>query len=173
MSSTSPSGSGSSHRSPLPFLFLGVVLILFWIMASLLQIQTSEAFLLRGPTVGLTPHWSILHQPLDFITGHLDTSMTKAVMWGWGIELLFLICIVGYEAAHLAVRSSHSRFGTIFQTAIIAVIAFDAYTDFQYGSLASGFWGQVAFAAITGIMVMFFGIVGIRFIEIAVKEWSR
>jgi hypothetical protein len=171
-SSVSSGGGGSSHRSPILFLGLGAVLFLFWIMASLLQIQTSEAFILQGPTVGLVPHWSILHQPVDFIQGHLDATMTKAVMWGWGIELLFLICIVGYEIAHVAVRSSHSRFGTLFQTAVIGVIAFDAYTDFQYGQMATGFGGQLAFALITGVMVMFFGVVGIRFIEHAIKEWS-
>lgn len=172
-SSSQSSVQGGSHRSPILFLGLGLVLFLFWIMASILQIQTSEAFILQGSPVGLVPHWNILKQPIDFIQGHLDASMTKAVMWGWGIELLFLICIVGYEIAHSAVKSSHSRFGTLFQTAVIGVIAFDAWTDFQYGQMASGFGGQLAFALITGVMVMFFGVVGVRFIEHAIKDWSR
>jgi hypothetical protein len=61
----------------------------------------------------------------------------------------------------------------VFQTVSIALVAFDAYMDFRYGSLASGFWGQVGFAAMTSFIVMFFGIVGLRFIEHAFHEWHR
>ena len=53
------------------------------------------------------------------------------------------------------------------------VIGFDAYTDFQYGQLASGVWGQVAFALITAFIVAFFGVVGFRLVEYGLTEWSR
>ena len=86
-------------NSPLPLLIVGLALILFWVLASVLQIQTSEAFLLRGPAVTFVPNWGILKQPLDLVQGHLTTDMAKATMWGWGIELIYLVCIVGYEVA--------------------------------------------------------------------------
>ncbi len=72
-------------NSPLPMILLGLALIVFWLLASLLQIQTSEAFLLRGPVVTFAPNWSILKQPVELVQGQLTSDMAKATMWGWGI----------------------------------------------------------------------------------------
>lgn len=160
-------------NSPLPLLVLGLALILFWAITSLLQIQTSEAFILNGPTVTFAPNWSVLKQPLDLVQGHLSPDMAKAAIWGWGIELIYLVCIVGYEVAHEGVRSTNHHLAGVFSTGAFALIIFDAYTDFQYGNLASGFWGQVGFSLITAFVVAFFGIIGLRLIEHGITEWTR
>ena len=159
--------------SPLPLLLVGAALLLFWILASTLQIQTSEAFILKGPAVSLAPNWGILRQPFELIGGQLSIDTAKAAMWGWGIELIYLVCIVGYEVAHEGVMDSNHRLAAWFRTGAVALIAFDAYTDVQYGQLASGFWGQVAFALVTSFIVAFFGIVGLRLIEHGLTQWSR
>jgi hypothetical protein len=160
-------------NSPLPILLVGLALLAFWILASTLQIQTSEAFILKGPAVTLAPNWGILKQPVELVQGYLSTDMAKAAMWGWGIELIYLVCIVGYEVAHESVKSSNRHLASWFRTGVVALIAFDAYTDFQYGQLASGPWGQLAFALVTAFIVAFFGIVGFRLIEHGLTEWSR
>ena len=160
-------------NSPIPVLLVGLALVLFWVLASILQIQTSEAFILKGPVVTFVPDWGILKQPLDLAQGRLSIDMAKAVMWGWGIELVYLVCIVGYEVAHESVKASNRHLASVFRTGVVALIAFDAYTDFQYGTLASGFWGQVAFAGVTAFIVAFFGVIGFRLVEHAVTEWSR
>jgi hypothetical protein len=152
---------------------LGIALIAFWVLATMLQIQTSEAFILNGPAVTFNPDWGVLMQPLDLMQGHLSPDMAIAVMWGWGIELMFLILIVGYEIAHDSVRASSQQLAGWFRTGCIVLVAFDGWTDFQYGQLASGFWGQLAFALVTAFIVMFFGIVGLRLIEAGLTEWSR
>src|SRR5579872_5402081 len=130
-------GTVGSQRtgSPLPLLIVGAALLAFWVLASMLQIQTSEAFILRGPAVTLAPNWGILRQPVDFVQGHLTTDLAKAAMWGWGIELIYLVCIVGYEVAHESVKASNRHLASWFRTGVVALIAFDAYTDFQYGNL--------------------------------------
>jgi hypothetical protein len=165
----------TTHRgiSPIPVLIVGLALTVFWVLASLLQIQTSEAFILKGPIVTFVPDWGILKQPLDLVQGRLTIDLAKAVMWGWGIELVYLVCIVGYEIAHESVKASNRHLASVFRTGAVALIAFDAYTDFQYGTLASGLWGQVAFAGVTAFIVAFFGVIGFRLIEHAVTEWSR
>jgi hypothetical protein len=160
-------------KSPIPVLLVGLALIVFWVLASMLQIQTSEAFILRGPVATFVPNWAILKQPVELVEGHLTPDMAKATMWGWGIELIYLVCIVGYEIAHEGVKASNRHLAGWFRTGTVALIAFDAYTDFQYGNLASGFWGQVAFALVTAFIVAFFGVVGFRLIEYAFTEWSR
>ena len=167
-----PTMTRRSH-SPLPLVLVGLALLVFWVLASLLQIQTSEAFILKGPIVTFVPNWGILRQPLDLVQGHLTTDLAKATMWGWGIELIYLVCIVGYEVAHEGVQSSNRKLASWFRTGVVGLIAFDAYTDFQYGTLASGFWGQVAFALVTSFIVAFFGIVGFRLLEHGLTEWSR
>ena len=160
-------------NSPLPLLLVGLALLTFWVLASLLQIQTSEACILKGPVVTFIPNWGILKQPFDLIGGHLSTDLAKATMWGWGIELIYLVCIVGYEIAHESVKASNQHLASWFRTGAVALIVFDAYTDYQYGNLASGPGGQLAFAAVTAFIVAFFGIVGVRLIEHGLTEWSR
>lgn len=170
----SQSSSSVKHGvSPLLLIVLGLACLAFWLLASLLQIQTSEAFILNGSAVALAPNWAILNQPIDFFRGQLAPSMAKAVVWGWGIELIYLVCIVGYEIAHESVKATNKRFAPWFQTGMFALIIFDGYTDFKYGSLGSGFWGQLAFAGITAFIVMFFAIVGMRLIEHGLGEWRN
>jgi hypothetical protein len=78
-----------------------------------------------------------------------------------------------YEVAHESVKASNHHLAAWFRTGAVALIAFDAYTDVQYGSLASGFWGQVAFAGVTAFIVAFFGVIGFRLLEHGITEWSR
>jgi hypothetical protein len=170
---TNVASNSRRTNSPLPILLVGLTLLVFWVLASTLRIQSSEAFILRGPVVTLAPNWGILRQPLDLLQGHLTANMAKAVMWGWGTELIYLVCIVGYEVAHESVKASNRHLASWFRTGVIALIAFDAYTDFQYGNLASGPGGQFAFAAVTAFIVAFFGIVGVRLIEHGLTQWSR
>jgi len=159
--------------SPLPPLVIGLALLALWLVATLLQIQTSEAFLLNGPVVSLVPNWGILTQVPDLVQGKLTPDLAKATLWGWGIELVYLMAMVGYELAHEGVSRANHQLAGVFQTLSIGIVAFDAYMDFHYGYLASGFWGQVGFAAMTSFIVLFFGLVGLRFIEHAFHLWHR
>ncbi len=158
--------------SPILVILVGAACFVFWVLASLLQIQTSEAYMLHGAVVMITPNWAILNQPFDFFTGHLPQDVAKAVLWGWGVELIYLVCIVGYEIAHESVRAANKGFAKLFGTGMLVLIVIDAVTDFSYGTLGSGFWGQVAFAGITSFIVMFFGIIGIRLIEHGFNSWK-
>lgn len=155
----------ADHRGNVPILraLLGLLLIIFFLLAIMLQIQTSEAFLLNGSAVTLAPNWAILSQPYDFVRGVLPIDMSKAVMWGWGIELIYLVCVIGEVTVH-------GRWQSWFKTGAVILVGFDFWTDFQYGTLASGFWGQVAFAAITAFIVAFFGVAGLNLIWSAITD---
>jgi hypothetical protein len=144
---------------------LGLILVGFWLVMTLLQVQTNEAFILGGGAVSFHADWSILAQPVKFILGTQPTSTAEATAFGWGIELFFLIFVVGYEIAHDAVSEANKDLAKFFKTATILIVLFDAYTDYRYGQLASGFWGQVLFAVVVGLIVMFFGTIGLRYIE--------
>jgi hypothetical protein len=158
----------AANRGNVPILklVLGVVLVLFFLLALMLQVQTSEAFLLNGAPVQLAANWGVLRQPVELMQGKLSIEMAKAVMWGWGIELVYLVCVIGEVAVH-------GRLHGWFKTGAIALVAFDFWTDFQYGSLASGVGGQIAFAGITSFIVAFFGIVGLDLIWGSITEFSH
>lgn len=154
------------HRGvgPVPKAILGVILLAFFVLGSILHIQTSEAFFL-GKHGTLVPDFSVLAQPILLALGKIDPMFTEAVIWGWVIELVFLICVVGYEYRH-----RNPWMGRAFRTGMIAMIVFDGYTDYVYGP--ASFWGQVAFAVSTAFVVFFFGTIGAHLLEDAWKEWK-
>lgn len=157
----------AANRGNVPALrlILGVILVGFFLLALLLQIQTSEAFLLRGSVVTLAPNWGILSQPVDLLRGGLPIALAQAVMWGWGIELVYLVCVVGEVTVH-------GRLRDWFKTGAVVLVGFNIWTDFNYGSLPSGFGGQIAFAGITSFMVAFFGVIGLNLVWDAITHFS-
>lgn len=148
---------------PILKLLLGGVLLFFWCLALMLQIQTSEAFILNGPVVGLLPNWQILMQPVALIQGGISVNTGKAIIWGWGIELIYLACVIGEI-------SMQGRWRNIFMTGAGVLVLFDFWTDLNYGSMPSGIGGQIAFAGITAFMVAFFGVLGLNLIFSAIME---
>ena len=162
------------HRSAaISKMILGLLCLLFWFVAALLQIQTSEAFLLHGAGVGFVPNLHILTQPLALVSGQLSPDLTKAAMWGWGIEITFLICAFGYETAKEGILHANKKLATPFLTGMVALILFNSWTDFNFGNIASGFWGQVAFAGIMAFIAFFFGTVGAKFVEEGIVTWNK
>ncbi len=148
---------------PLLRLLLGLLLIGFFLLAVMLQIQTSEAFILNGAPVTLSADWGILLQPWELMHGQLPLNMAKAVIWGWGIELIYLVCVIGGVSAH-------GGLSKIFKTGALVLIGFDFWTDMNYGTMASGFGGQLAFALVTSFIVAFFGAIGIKMVFSAILE---
>lgn len=158
----------AANRGNIPILklLLGVVIVGFFLLALMLQVQTSEAFILNGSPVALAANWGVLSQPVQLMQGKLPMDLAKAVMWGWGIELVYLVCVIGEVTVH-------GRLNGWFKTGAFILVTFDFWTDFQYGSLASGVWGQVAFAGITSFIVAFFGIVGLNLVWSAIAEFGH
>src|SRR3984893_9406555 len=158
----------AAKRGNVPVLraVLGVLLVTFFLLALLLQVQTSEAFLRGGSPVTLAANWGVLSQPVDLAQGLLPLDLAKAVMWGWGIELVYMVCVIGEV-------SVHGRLRGYFQTGALVLVAFNFWTDLNYGTLASGLWGQIAFAAITSFIVAFFGIIGLDLIWSAITDMSK
>lgn len=155
----------ADNRGNVPILraLLGVLLVIFFLLALMLQIQTSEAFLLNGSAVTLAPNWAILTQPYDLVRGALPTNMAKAVIWGWGIELVYLVCVIGEV-------SVHGRWQGWFKSGAFILVIFNFWTDYNYGTLPSGAGGQLAFAAITSFVIAFFGVLGINMIWSAISD---
>lgn len=155
-----------SVSAPILDLLIGLAALLLFVIAFILQIQTSEAFILNGSPVTLAANWGVLLQPIQLMQGNLSMNMSKAVMWGWGIEIIFLVVLVGEITYH----GPHKGW---LKTGAFILIAFNCWADYNYGSLPSGILGQIAFAAITSFIVAFFGIIGVNKISHALHEIAK
>ncbi len=159
--------AASRGNVPILKLVLGIVLLGFFVLALMMDVQTSEAFILNGGKVAVTSlNWNILRQPIDLAQGNLSIEMAKAVMWGWGCLLIYLVCVVGETTIQ-------GRLGGIFKTGAFLIVAFDFWTNMNYGTLPSGWGGQVGFAVITSFIVAFFGVLGLNLIFSATAEMTR
>ncbi len=159
----------AANRGNVPVLrlALGVLIVGFFVLALMMDVQTSEAFILNGGKVAVQAlNWAILRQPLDLAEGNLPIDMAKAVMWGWGCLLVYLVCVVGETTIH-------GRLGGIFKTGAFLIVAFDFWTNLNYGTLPSGFGGQLGFAVITSFIVAFFGVLGLNLIFGAITDMTR
>jgi len=159
----------ASNRGNVPILrlALGVLLLGFFVLALMMDVQTSEAFILNGGKVAVQAlNWAILRQPFDLAEGNLTIDVAKAAMWGWGCLLIYLVCVVGETTIH-------GRWNGIFKTGAFIIVCFDFWTNLNYGTLPSGFGGQLGFAVITSFIVAFFGVLGLNLIFGAITDMTR
>jgi hypothetical protein len=126
----------AAHRGNVPVLrlALGLMLLAFFVLALMMDVQTSEAFILNGGKVAVSAlNWAIVSQPFDLFEGHIqDMNMAKAI-----------------------------------------IVGFDFWTNMNYGTLPSGFGGQLGFASITSFIVAFFGVLGLNLIFGAISDLTR
>jgi hypothetical protein len=158
----------AAHHGDVPLLrlALGLVMIAFFLLALMVQIQSSEAFILAGSKVTpSTVDWGVISQPVALAQGSLPLDTVKAVLWGWGIELVYLVCVIGETTVH--------RHVGWFRTGAVILVGFNFWTDFNYGTLASGPAGQFAFAGIAAFVVAFFGVIGLNLVFSAINDMSH
>lgn len=172
---TVSSSIGHSHRSghPGPFILaVGAGFLILFVVALMTQIQTNEAFITHAGQVNVyKPNWDILFQIPNLVLGNLNASDAAATIFGWGIELIYLGFIIGYELLQDGIHTRSGQFmASLFKTLSWAIVAFNGWTDFNYGSLGGGFWGHMGFALITSFIVGFFGTIGMFLIE---HGWRR
>jgi len=172
---------------PVVLLALGIVVLFFWLWGNLTQIQTSEAWMLHlqsgSQTFSLLPNFSLFTQISAFFTGSLSGPALIADTWGWGIQIVLLVCSIGIERPQLFItrkynktlpfsesvaKSARSR-AAIFKFVAVAMIILNSVADFSY-SAADGLWGQLAFSAITLTMSFFFGLIAYHLIDAAISE---
>lgn len=166
-----PSVSHSGH----PSWFVGGVGVAFcilFVIGVMTQIQTNEALVTGVSNVDVyKPNWAILFQPVQLVMGGLSSEEGAAVIVGWGIELIYLGCIVGFEIMQHAASRSGQFMAKVFRYFSLGIIGLNVWTDFQYGaSIGGGVWGHVLFAVVTSFVVGFCGTIGMYFIEIAWRQ---
>ena len=161
-------------QNPLVLGIAGVALLLLMVGLSLFQIQTTESWLLQSPPPNIAGvAWGVVYQLGQLVTGQLTGSVGKAVAVGWSVEIITLVFGVALEVAAHGVRRSSELLASIFVLGGFGLLGFNGYTDFQYGSLPSGFCGQLFFAALMSFIVVFGLPAGIELLLRAKDEFMR
>jgi hypothetical protein len=146
---------------PLVYILGGLLVGSFWLWGNVVQIQTSEAWMLQIQSASLVPHFAIFMQLMDFWSGKLSQHEVIADTWGWGVQIVLLICSVGIEfPSHSEISK---RRAVWFGWGCLLFILLNSLADFSYGS-AYGVGQQVAFVGITLMMSFFFGLLSLHLI---------
>lgn len=167
--STTTHTHAPTHKGP-PMIFVisvGLGMLALFAVVLVAQVQTTEAFILHTGAVSVFhPDWSIVLQIPELITGQLSSSEAAAAIVGWGVELLYMGFIVGYEILKDSVHvASGPTMAKIFRSLGWVIIAFCGYTDYLYGTLGSGVGGHITFAAVSSAIVAYFGTIGWSLIQ--------
>lgn len=172
MAVSNPTVAKQRHgHHPRVIMVVGIAFLAMFIIGIMTQIQTNEAFITNAGVVDVyNPNWSILWQPVNLFTGKLSSAQGAATIFGWGIELVFLGLVIGFELMKTAASWSGQIMARIFVTVSIFIVLFNGYTDYKFGTLGGGEVGHWCFAIVTSFIVGFFGTVGMFFIEYA---WGR
>jgi hypothetical protein len=157
--------ASSLKKSPVPGLVLGAASLAFGICIVLMEIQTSEAFILHQAVSVFHNNLSTLQQPGAFLSGSLSVAMAQAVVWGWVTETLYFVCVVGWEVANSAFGYHSPGLAGWFKLAAIGLVGFNIISNLFYGTLPSGFLGQIGFSLMTTFGSAFFLIVGTYLVE--------
>jgi hypothetical protein len=166
-------GAKMKRHAPIMYIVGGVAFLLFWFIALMIQVQTSEAFLMHSPAQVnvMQPEWGIFMQIPNLLQGHLSSSEGKAALWAWGIEILFLGIFLGWEEMRSAVSPTGKVLVGIFEFGMIGIIIYNLVSDFLYANVGdTTFFGQLGFAVLASAMALFFAAIGVHFLLLGVKK---
>lgn len=166
--------SGGHHASTSRLkIIVGVGMIALFLVAFMTQIQTNEASILHSGQVEIyRPNWAILAQIPVLLFGGASPQEAMATIVGWGIELLYLGCVVGFDNMHDSAGQGGWIMARVFLLVSIGLALFNWWNDFNYGTIGviDGQWGHIIFACMTSFISGYFGTIGLHLIE---RGWNQ
>lgn len=144
---------------------IGVLFLVFWVVCVITQITTNEALISGEHTINVfRPDWSVLVQPFYFAIGQSTNPM--AVLFGWGIEILYLgFSVAGFALVRGSIHQSGKVLGFIFEVLSYGALGVNWWADYSYGTLGMGDWGHFLFACMTAFIVGAFGNIGMFLVK--------
>lgn len=101
MQKPSPAGASVSHISrlvypPIVHIIWGIILLGVFVIGSLLQVQTSEAWMLNtNDPGGWIPNMNLFMQFPQFWSGQMDAHHAVAFIFAWGLQIVLVTCKIG------------------------------------------------------------------------------
>lgn len=146
-------------------LLFGLLIGVFWIWGNLVQIQTSEAWIL-GQTAALSasPNLQIFLQIGQVFSGGLGFKTFISYTYGWMVQIILLSLSIGAEIhfGGKVRRGLYVGFGLFF-------VVLNALADINTGNVL-GDWQAWAFAGVCLMASFGFGLVAIGLILTGIKR---
>lgn len=126
--------AGRAHKklnnSPIIMWFLGALVLLLWLCATIVQIQTSEFLAMGAEQVVKSIAWNVFSQPYLLITGQAPASLQTPWMYGWVVEACTLIVGLALVAAFTKIGSVNRLLAKIFVGAAVLLVILNSWADF-------------------------------------------
>ena len=151
----------------------GVVMLFFSFLCMLLEVQTSEAAITHGGGVHalVAPNVSTVMQLYYMLMGQLSPRDTVIAIWGWGSQITFFACIVGYNHFHKAVARHNKGLAAICCGVAALITLYNCVSDYNYvGMVIQDFWWQLAISSVIALATAALGIAGLYFIKIGFSK---
>lgn len=169
-----PGGKFIAHKNTLPDILLGTWLLFIWVMLQMLDIETTEAWLLKGKVTSFSPDWAVLLQIPSLVFGQpMSIDQAKADMFAWTIALATLTLMVCFEKALDAVSHANHHLTWWYGAGCVVMGFIDLLTNFAYAPGGLEGWKQFIFALVISFGAFFFGVPGYRLIEHGFKTWRH
>jgi hypothetical protein len=148
-------------------IILGLALLVLFLIGLTLQTATTE---LNGQPIADTTVWSLfintISQLPGLFTGSIHMSELPRVLIGWGVEIVYYVCVTAHGRMKQAVANHHPWAIIGLDVVAGACVAFCGYTDWAYAAqIIPNFFGQVFFAVFISALVAYCGPAGISFIK--------
>lgn len=156
--------------SPLILWFLGLMSLLLWLCATVVQIQTSEFLALGNPKHVAGVAWGILSQPFLMVSGQAPTAFVTAWAYAWIVELITLVFALALSVAIVKISTVNPHLSRWFVFGGFALILLNGYADYSASPGASPLVQFLIALALGGIVVVGLPL-GIGLIEHGVEEF--
>lgn len=156
--------------SPLILWFLGALVLLLWLCATIVQIQTSE-YLAQGATQQVANvAWGVLLQPWLLVSGQAPAGLNTAWCYGWIVEVLTLVVALALTKAFSKVASMNPLLAKGFVGSAFLLLILNSWADYASSPGANPLIRFLVALAI-GIVVTVGLPLGIGLIEHGIEEY--
>lgn len=160
------------HRlgsSPIILFFLGVLTLLLWASASVVQIQTSEYLALGSANRVAGVAWQILIQPWLMISGQAPIALVTSWVYAWVVELVTLVFAFALSIAVAKIAVVNPFMAKMFVIAGGLLIILNGWADYSSSPGQNQLVQILIAVAIGGIVVVGLPL-GIGLIEKGIEE---
>ena|SRR6185312_5374105 len=151
---------------------LGVICGLLFVFGLVMQLETTEAFLLGTGQVSIgNPNWGILWQPIELAQGQLSADLAAACFVAFLVEVVYCLVMFGGEILMETIEHGNKIFSRWFKLLAIVMVVGNGVFDYNYGAVPRfGTWGHILFAACVAFAV---GVCGLACVACFLKSWKH
>lgn len=156
--------------SPLIMWLLGVLTLILWLSATVVQIQTSEFLVLGRVDRVATVAWGVLAQPWLLISGQAPIAQATAWEYAWVVEIITLVFALALSVAVVKIATVNAHLSRWFVGGSIALVILNGYADYSASPGTSPLVQFLIALALGGIVVVGLPL-GVGLIEHGMEEF--